>query len=601
MKEPKEAKRIDARDWGQIADYACDTLASRKHERQDVEKCWKEVDRQIAMRPDVTHKLLPNGNPDPTKAWMPELELPLQAQALEVLTADARRMMSPDSGPWFLAHGKMTDEYLEKVDFKAMISGDANEVPSQVDQDTIDHLVGGVMEHWHKQYDFWSNMDQINAEAFKYGIGLGRARIVSRRVFLDTADGTKRLDQKIPVLVPMSIKNTYPDDSKHRLMGEGHWVGPSVVREWKQLLADVLMAASKGSSDPNDDNGGWMPSKLQGMEPECESGNVTLVEIEGDFIVSRKTTGDMYLPNAIATVVVGKRGKNVKNEVVRFRFRKHPFSSYIWFPYHSEHIDSAYPSSPLIKGWPIQKSAVNALSRMIEAAALQTHPPLQYDKDDPFFAQSGGAVGFPGAQWGSAGDVIPRAIGDASAMFAIYSGLLQQYADTTGINAPRLGAQTVSHTTAFAKDMEMQRGVIRTVDYVRSALKGGLQRWLTMAYTMGREVMKDESIYIDAFGGYVDVSKDTLPEHATFEVFGSGGPQEEAAKRQQKMQALQMAMQVDQVKVQMGGQPGLNLDAIQAQMLREGGWTDIDAFLSQELPGGDVGMQIPGILSQSLE
>jgi hypothetical protein len=66
------------------------------------------------MVPDVSHKKLPNGQVDANKMWMAEMELPLQAQALEVLTADARRMMFPDSGPWFRAHAQVTDDYLSR-------------------------------------------------------------------------------------------------------------------------------------------------------------------------------------------------------------------------------------------------------------------------------------------------------------------------------------------------------------------------------------------------------------------------------------------------------------------------------------------------------
>jgi hypothetical protein len=380
-------------------------------------------------------------------------------------------------------------------------------------------------------------------------------------------------------------------------MHEGHMVGPSTVREWKQLLADVVMAAEKGGKDPEDENGGWMPKALQSIDPD-DDGTVTMVEMEGDFIVPRKTTGNMYLPNAIATVVVGKLGKKVQNQVVRFRFKKYPFSSFVWFPYHSEHIDSAYPTSPLIKGWPIQAAAVNSLSRLIEAGALNTQPPLQYDKDDPEFAQNGGPSVFPGAQWGTTGEVVPRPVGDPSAMFGIYAGLLNQYADVTGINAPRLGAQTVSHTTAFAKDMEMQRGVIRTVDYVRTSLKGAMTQWLQMAYVMGRDVMRQSTVYIDAYNGYVDIDKKALPDEVTFEVFGSGGPQEQAMKEQKRMQSLQMAMQMDAMSIQMGNKPELNLPALINQTLRQGGWSDVDILLNQEAEIEQPPMQLPGMITQ---
>ena len=109
-----------------------------------------------------------------------------------------------------------------------------------------------------------------------------------------------------------------------------------------------------------------------------------------------------------------------------------------------------------MKGYPIQVAAVDALNSLFEAAAIKNRPPISYDKDDIEFTGSGGPRIFPSASWPTLGDIkVHTEIGDPAAMFAIYQGLLQQYADVTGTTAPRLGAQTVSHTTAFAKTAGM--------------------------------------------------------------------------------------------------------------------------------------------------
>lgn len=598
-------RRFDSRDWSVISDFVKDTLDTRKRERKDLEKAWKEIDRQVAMKPEISHKLNADGTPNMDKAWMPELELPLQAQTLEMLTADARRMMFPDSGPWYQAHAALTDDYLDRVDFQSLIAGDRNEVPTRIDQDAADKLTAGIIDHWHRQYDFFGHIDQINAEAFSYGMGLGRARLVNKRVFLHTAKGVVNLNQRIPILVPVSIRNTYIDDSQHRLMNEGHWVGPSVVREWRQLFSDIALAASKGSKDPENENGGWMPKNLSGMGPEKDDGTVQVIEMEGDFIVPRKTTGDLYIPNAIATVVTGRKGKNPHKQVIRFRFRETGGSSFIQFPYHVEKLDTAYPSSPLLKGRPIQKTAVDALSRMIEAAALNTQPPLQYDKDDTTFALQGGPKIKPGANFATTGDVTPLFIGDPSSLFQIYIGLLQQYADVTGINAPRLGAQTVSHTTAFAKEAELQRGTIRTIDYVRSTLKGAMTQWLDMAYTMGRKNVNEMSMYIDSYNGWVEIDKQKLPDDVTFEVHGAGGPQEEAAQQQQRLQSMQLALQLDTTAAQMGVEPSLlqNMPQVIDHVLRQGGWTDVDVLLqaAQQTDVEGAPGPLAGIVSQQVQ
>lgn len=572
--------KVNKKDFDMMAEFIIDEHRRRKDKRTDLEKIWKDIDRQIAMVPDLSHKLTTSGEVDEYSAWMPEVELPLQAQTLEVLTADARRMEFPDTGPWFTAHAKVTDEYLEKVDLSSLITGDRNEVPTIIEQDAVDKLAAGVLNHYHRQYDFYGNIDFINAEAFKYGMGIGRGRIVTKQAFRHTSKGVVKDSQKIPVLIPRSIKNTYLDDSEHHLMNEGYIIGPAEIFEKTMKVKDLQIAANKGSNDPESENGGWMPAMIRGLDGD-DKGNVQLMEWEGDIVVPRKTTSDFYLPNVIVTIVIGKKGKDSKSAVVRFRKNKH--SKTFKFPYHYEHLDNPYATSPLMKGYPIQKAAVDALNRTIMTGALSAQPPIAYDKDDQEFANAGGPRIYPGAQWATSGDIKIYEIGDPAALFAIYTGLLQQYADVTGINAPRLGAQTVSHTTAFAKEAELSRGTVRTVDYVRSSLKGPMEQWLDFEYTIARD-LADHSIYIESYGGFVDVSKNVLPKDVIFEAHGSGGPAEEQAKSQARLSSLQFALQIDNVNVQQGGKPIIDVEKAIEQILREGKWTDTDAIKRSESP-----------------
>src|SRR5690242_15989806 len=140
-------RRFDERDWDYIAEYVYDEYNKRKEDRLDLEKIWDEIDRQVRMEPDCAYKLLPNGKPDTRKSWMAEVELPLQAQALEVLRADARRLMIPDSGLFFRAHAETTDQYLQRVNFQSIIHGDETEVPTHINQDNADKLVEGYLAH----------------------------------------------------------------------------------------------------------------------------------------------------------------------------------------------------------------------------------------------------------------------------------------------------------------------------------------------------------------------------------------------------------------------------------------------------------------------
>ena len=374
-------------------------------------------------------------------------------------------------------------------------------------------------------------------------------------------------------------------------MNEGYIIGASVIHEKTQRLEDLILAAKRGSTDPKDENGGWMPKHLSKIKAN-KHGEVTLLEYEGDLIISR--TGDStFSPNTIVTIVSGEGTR----EVVRLRFNSYPFNSYINFPYHVEHLDSAYPASPLMKGRPIQIAAVDALNKTMMAAALNVLPPIRWDKDDPELASSGGPQIYPGALWGAATKIDAIQIGNPDALMRSYGAFLQQYANVTGVNAPRLGAQTVSHTTAFAKEAEISRGTIRTVDYVRSTLNGPLSKWLSMAYEMGRKELKETSVYIPAYNGFATITKDSLPENVVFEAHGSGGPAEESAKQQQRLQSLQMALQMHTAAAQMGLDTGFDISRAVDQILREGGWTDIDIFFAEPAPPGAQEGQLPGLIS----
>lgn len=585
-------RRFDQRDWDFVAEFAADEFATRKHAREDLEKQWKEIDRQIAMKPDTEFKYVTKDGRrvvDPGKAWMSEVEPPLQAQALEVLTADARRMLFPDSGNWFSAHAEMTDEYLRKVDFQSLIKGDETEVPSRINQDNADKLVQGFLLHIFGQTDFRMRSDRINAEAFKYGMGVGRARMETKTVFLNEARGVRKETQKLPVLVPCSIKNHYLDQPLPSIHSS-QVLGPLHIATDNIKYASLMMAASKGSNDPNDDDGGWMPANLKKVEPD-DKGYVQLLELEGDLVIPRKTTRSMVLPGCIVTVAVGgKGGAKASAGVVRFRWRKYPFSSYLLYPYHYEGTQETYAASPLMKGRPVQIMVAQALNRLMDSAMLKNAPPVSYDRTDMFFAQMGGPNIEPFAQWQSSDPSSIKAHtelgGDPSTLSAVMTLGLNLYAELTGVLPGRLGAQTVSHTTAFAKDAELTRGAVRTVDYVRQIGDGAYSQWLDMAYRMGRDSIGRQgvSFYIDAYGGFVEVTKDQLPEGAVFEWFGSGGPQEEAAKAARRIQALGQAVQMDQIGAQYGKPPRVNLDNAIDQTLREGGWTDVDTIVNSAAP-----------------
>lgn len=590
-------------DFKFVAEWVVEECSRRKRLRSDLNKQWDDIDRQVKMIPDVSFKYN-KGRLVEELAWMPEVEPELQAQTLEVLTADARRLMFPDSGPWFSAHAVTTDKYLADLQEQSLVVGSEIDVPSKITQDNVDQMCAGAVSLWHRQYDFFKHIDLINAEVFKFGVGVGKARLVRKRMIAQNSKGIMAMEQKIPMLLPRSIRKTYLDDREVNVLHQGFSFGGSVIYEEIMNVIDLRAAANLGGTDPDDEDGGWMPSNTKGLEGD-KHGDLRVLEWEGDMVVPRKTSKDIVMEQPIITVAVGsKKGGGEVPKVVRFRWNKLKGSAHIPFIYHPEDLITPYASSPLMKGRGLQASVTEALRRFLMAAVLNTQPPLKWDRSDMYLAAMGGPKVFPGAQWGSIdANVEPVEIGNPEAMLRAYLALREQYFSVTGVNLPRLGAQTVSHTTAFAKQAELARGEIRLLDYVKSANRGPLTQWVSTAYQLGRPQMRNTVYYVDAYGGHIKASASDLPEDVMWEVFGAGGPFEEQQKKANRTQALQLAISVEQLKAQQAQlkaaglelNPKLDLDKVIEQVLSQGGWTDIDSIfvsrgtgLPPEAGGGQV-------------
>jgi len=590
-------RRFTQDDVKHIVDSTMEEQGRREKDRRDLEKVWKEVDRQLAQIPDLAHKSFADGNINPKRAWMPEVELPLQSQTLEVLKADSRRMTFPQSGPYFQANAALTDDYLERVDFKALIAG-ANDVPSVIDQDNANKLVSGFHRHIQRQYGFRDQWELLDMEAFNYGTFVGKARTITKQMFPTTAKGVVKETVKFPVMIPRSIKNVYLDDSKHNVMMEGQFVGPTVHEIYWRKFGDLEMAAKKGSSDPNKD--GWRRDGLKKLENMKATDNVRVIRVEGDILVPRSTGPALFQPNTIAHIAT----ESGQGALIRLQFSEMDENSYFSHPYMIQDMGSPYGVGPLMKGMPIQKAAVEALTRLLIWAALNTGPPVKYDVDDPLFAQTGGPEIEPYKLWPTTGTTEPVEIGDGAALFQLYVGFLQQYADLTGVNAPRLGQQTVSHTTAFAKDVENQRGTARTVDYVSSVLNSPLARWLDMEYRLGKKFEGKQTIFIEEYGGFVEIESKHLPDLVSYEVFGAAGPAEEQREEQVQANAVQIATQIELLKIQLEqqGRPQgekLDLTAIQKEALRKG-FKDVDGFFTAGPEGLQANPEAAGIIQPAL-
>lgn len=591
MSEVDKKSKISEVDFDAVATYIYGEYLRRKKDRKWLHEKMRTIDRQLRIKPSVKYKADDEGNAIKNNKWMPECELPNQSQTLELLCSEARKMMFPDNGPFFKAKAYSSDEFLNM--FKnnaAFIVGSEIDAPSIITSENVNMYVQGFLSDALKQFNHDDAWDLINSEAFKYGVGVGRIRMASKSVFIHDSTNTYDKSKKIPILVPIPLKNVYLDDKAYDYMAHGASVGPSVILKMNRKYADLMVEAKNGNKDDTFMSGGWLTKNIAEIEPD-KNGFVELLEYEGDIVFPKNGDEDnsVLVPNAIITVLCGKNGGDLAQKVIRVQYNELPSSSYIIVPYQKEHIDCPYGTSPLIKGEPIQTVASESLNRYMQAAILSTQPPVQYDKDDQYFKSKGGPKIFPSATWASSGDIKVHQIGNPAPLLAGYQAFLGQYSDVTGITAARLGAQTVSHTTAYAKDKEIEKGTLRTVDYVRAVMKTPMVKWLSMAYYLAKKQLGDNVVqaYMEEFGSYVNVKSDMLPDIVCFEALGSIAPQESIARQQQRLSAMMQAIQLNQLAVQSGLAQPLNYEAIQRQLLREAGITDVDALTTN--PQGDAG------------
>ena len=543
------------------------------------------------MEPYNQVKRDPDGAEDKDRKWMAEMELPLQAQTLAITQADARRMLFPDSGPWFRAKACVDGEFLDSFNGEDIRVNGESEDTYLITEQNVNQIVHAYVMHQFRQYDIRTHYDLINADAIKYGMGVGRQRMVTKKAFSHTARGTMSMDQVLPVIFPVSRKDVYLEPDTTTRFSAGYEVSPSVILTARVKLEDLIITARNGSSDPMIETGGWMPKNLAGLSADSKDDTVLLLEYEGDLVVKRKSTRDMFLPGVIATVAVGGAGTagTTTSSVVRFRWRKEPQSTYLLHPYQLEDSKKADGTSIMRKGRVVQIALVDTLNRIMDSAALKNEPPVGYSRTDQNLVAQGGPRIAPGEIWESNEPVTVynQIGGDPGALAGVLQVLLSLYYDVTETQNQRRGGQAISHVTNFGRQQESLKSELRTLNYVTSAGHGPLLSGLQRTYSAARRRMRGkEKFYMDVYDGWVEISKDQLPEDVHFQWFGSAGPAEQAQEMQRRIESLLLASQVDEARIARGEQPHLDMAAAIDTILREGGWSDVDVLTRAEDPAG---------------
>ncbi len=581
-------------DWKLIAEYvkAEKERRAQHSKRKEKERIWKEVDRQIRMEP-IPVKLPPGaGN---KFDWYSELELSLQAQTLEVIQADSRRLRFPRGTAWFQAKAELSDIYIRRFEerrFNTAMLGDLP-VPMKIDQETADTLVHATMDHYHRLHDFRARCDLLDAEMIKYGTCVARVREVRR--FNDFRYGVSR-ETRGPALIPCSIKNVFLDHSAALTMHEGEAIEPSFIENYWQVLEDVKRAARMGGKERGW-RMAWINRLVANEAPDEHKGQVEILEFEGDLIVP-KNRNPLFLPNVRVRVAVGKNGP----DVIRFQENPAPFRSYIVGHYMREDVSDPYGSSPLMKGQPLAEACCAAMNDMMAVSRLNALPPISYDASDSRLTAAGGPTVHPQAQWATDAPnaIQPHQIGKLSDSIQLFATLLKMYEDETGVNDPRRGAEVKSHTTATHMDIQSTKGLSRTDDFVTSNNQGMMTTILHMQYAIAKMVMKPPvSMSIDANGidGWAKVGSEDLPDGVVFEVNGAAGVLQERERAENFLLGITKALEITGLGLQLQTQglvvtvPIPDLHQMVLEVLSRAGVENPDRFVpgQQGLPEPAMG------------
>lgn len=568
-----------------IAEYIRDIYKSRKTKRSDEEMRWAEVERQLRMEPEKVARDARTGLTLASTNWMPQLELHLQCQAHEALTADAKRLIFPKDKSWFSAHALVTDKWLKAAQAYSFVAGTDNDIPSKMTQDTADRIVECAINHFNRMYSFRKYLGQVIGQSYIYGTGVARMRRMRVSKFTnDYRGGAEREDGRlIPAFVPRDIKTMYLDDTPSTIMREGFIIAPLQMEVSNLRLSDLKMAVSRMGAEmtgSENERAGWLKQCVLDIPDDPKNPTLEIIDFEGDVVIPLGASGGLCIPNVVGKVAIARGGP----KLIRLAKREYNFQSYLEVPYHQIFMTNAYAISPLIMGSPLHKAATHAINRTMQGAALSVQPPVQYDPNDQWTMMHGGLVVEPGAQWPIQGNVKVHMFGQMNDMIATFQGLTQGHGDVTGVDRPRLGAQTKSHQTAYAVDAEVGRGLTRTVDFVDDTMECPITNMLHMQYEMAKNSLNaDENVYCDRWKMWIKISSHILPEQVVFETHGSAGPAAEREKAQMKMSAIQMALQLEPYILKVGGQP-MNYDEIRREILREGGYIDVDTIVPTPAP-----------------
>ena len=502
VKKTEKKERVTKENLEDIASFINEEHKRRQggKYRKDHEVIWKEVDRQIAMKPSPM--MLNTG--DPSEQWESNIELGSLSDASEIIADDVMRIAFPSERDWFKPHirieGTLNPETGEnKVD--------------KVEQNLKDGVYKSLVSQQHKDFGLRARVKLSVKEALHHGSFVALVNWQTQNMFY----GAKRKEITAPVWEPLSMWDCFPDDS------------PSVIGT--NILYDGSMIVQKDVPLSVALKQDWMNlDKVKEKKSKERKNHVTLKYFYGDLYVP--TSGkDLWFPNYKCIVC--------EDWVLIAEENDTPHSPVIYSGYERDDVKDPYYTSPLIKRSPTHKIATSCANKYLDAIALRTFPPIGYDSNEPTFRANGGPRIAPNESFAlrNGGQMKPIEVADPTWALQGLQLFKQEVEEGTGVNSIRKGSSAAVEQTAYEVSKMDQKSEIRTIDFVFTLESQGLLPFLYMQHELNKQKLESYSFYNTQLNtpDFVVATGDDLKNLASevhFEVVGSKGVLGEERRRQ---------------------------------------------------------------------
>lgn len=499
---PKKRK-ILSRDWDKVERFVNDQFDARKNAkfRKDHEEIWKEVDRQVAMKPLT--KLSSDGRP--LKTWHAALEMGELAKASEIIASDVMRIMFPQDRFWFQPHVELQAPLNEQTGRRA-------DIPESK-QKIADGLLRSLMAQQHKDFGLKSRFRLSIKEALHHGSFVAEVRYMRE---LMVRDGDQVREIGAPVWVPYSMWNAYPDPSPSVIGTTLFYTGAMVLVEYAPRHRLKQMARGEG----------WMRERVAKVpkeryhEKDNDTDDVQLLKWKGDINIERNDGDDIYLPNSEVILANGK--------LVYYNTADLPFPNVIFAGYERQDVRDPYYTSPIIKLSPSHKALTIITNKFLDWVSLQTEPPIEYDGNDPDYVMNGGPTIAPGAKTPtkSIGQGMKQLqIGEGKTALEAIALLFQQHREGLGISSQRSGVSGSDRQTATEINTAAMGAEVRTMEFISQLEPQALMPFLYMQHELNRMKMDQYTFYNDEMHtpDFIRATRQDIQANAHFEIVGSRG------------------------------------------------------------------------------